>query len=100
MEDTVTAVRTTPQEWVKIWEEAEAADVPIPLSYRLETFDGKFVDFPINTLGKSAFKLTSSPPNFVSSGGLKEFGKSLDVNNAYKAKGTLSTGIKMAISKR
>jgi len=62
MEDNLTAVRTTPQEWVKLWEEAEAADVPLPLSYRLETFDGKFVDFPVDTLGKSACKLFSFPP--------------------------------------
>ena len=62
MEDTVIAVRTSAFEWIKLWDEADAADVPLPLSYRLETFDGKFVDFPVNTLGKSACKLFSSPP--------------------------------------
>jgi hypothetical protein len=79
----VTAVRTSPLEWVKIWDEAEAAEVPLPLTYRLETFDGQFVDFPVNTLG-----------------GLKEFGKSLNVNSAYRVKGTLSTSVKVAITKR
>ena len=59
---TVTALKTSIQEWVKLWDEADAANVPLPLSYRFTSFDGEIVDFPLTSLGKK-ISLIRDPPS-------------------------------------
>ena len=51
----VTAGKTSAQEWTKLWDEAEAAEVPLPIAYRVTTFDGQHVEFPLDTFGKKSF---------------------------------------------